>query len=87
MKICKASMERGSIPIPMSLFCSGTSSKDLHQTFKNSYINSTQNKHSTNNLPGRNSNYGEESVGNPNESRHCNISTSRPRFCNKPTEI
>ena len=55
----KVSMERESIRIPMSLFWSGTCSQDLHQTFKNSYINSTEKKHSIDNLPRRHSNYGE----------------------------
>ena len=35
----------------LSLFWSGTYSQDLHQTFKNSYISSTENKHPTDNLP------------------------------------
>ena len=35
----------------LSLFWSGTYSQDLHQTFKNSCINSTENKHPTDNLP------------------------------------
>ena len=86
-EVCKVSMERESIPIPMSLFWSGTCSQDLHQTFKNSYISSTENKHTIDNLPRRYSNYGEESGGNLNESRHINISTTTPRFCNKSTEI
>ena len=35
IEVCKVSMERKSILIPMSLFWSGTCSQDLHQTFKN----------------------------------------------------
>ena len=71
----------------MSLFWSGTCSQDLHQTFKNSYIISTEDKHTIDNLPQRYSYYGEESGGNLNESRHSNISTATPRFYNKSTEI
>ena len=62
-------MERESIPILMALFWPGTCSQDLHQTFKNSYINSMENKHSIDNLPQQYSNYGEESGGNLNDSR------------------
>ena len=71
----------------MSWLWSGTCPQDLHQTFKNPHISSAENKYSIDNLPRRYSNYGEESVGNLNESRHSNISTPTPRFCNKPTEI
>ena len=71
----------------MSLFWSGTCSQDLHQTFKNSYINSRENKHTIDNSPRQYSNFGEESGGNFNESRHSNISTATPRFCSKSTEI
>ena len=80
-------MEKEYISIPMSFFWSGICSQDLHQTFENSYISSTENKHLTDNLPRRYSNYVEESGGNLNESRHSNISTPAPRFCNKSTEI
>ena len=85
-QVCKVSMERETIPIHMYLVWSVTCSQDLHQTFKNSYINSTGNKHSIDNLP-RHFNYREESGRNLNESRHSNISTPTPRFCKKPTEI
>ena len=80
-------MERESIPFPISLFWSEICSQDLHQTFKNSYINSIENKLPIDNLPWQYSNYGEESGGNLNESRHSNISTTTPRFCNKSTDI
>ena len=86
-EVCKVSMERESISIPMSLFWSGICFQDLHQTFENSYINSTENKHLIDNLPRWYSNYVEESGGNLNESRHSNISTPTSRFCNKSTEI
>ena len=46
-----------------------------------------ENKHSVDNLPQRHSNYEEESAGNLKESRHSNIFTPTPRFCNKSTEI
>ena len=68
-QVCKVSMERESIPIPMALFWPGTCSQDLHQTFKNFYINSMENKHLIDNLPQQYSNYGEESGGNLNDSR------------------
>ena len=51
IEVCKVSMERESISIPMSLFWSGICFQDLHQTFENSYINSTENKHLIDNLP------------------------------------
>ena len=54
---------------------------------KKSCINSMQYKHLIDNLPWPYSNYGEKSGGNLNESRHSNISTTTPRFCNKSTEI
>ena len=46
-----------------------------------------ENKHPIDNLPQQYSHYGEESGGNLNESRHSNISTSTPRFCNKSSKI
>ena len=60
-EICKVSMKRKSIPVSMSLFWSGTCSQDLHQTFKNFYINSRENKHKIDNLPRGHSNYQQES--------------------------
>ena len=75
-------MERESAPVLMSLFWSETCSQDLHQTFQNSYISSTENKQSIDNLPRRQSNYREKSGGNFHVSRHSNISTPAPWVCN-----
>ena len=81
-------MEIKSIPVPMSLFCFGTCPKYLQQAFKISQINFTENKHSIDHLPWRNSNYEDkESGGNLNESTYSNISVPTPKFCNKSTQI
>ena len=81
-------MEIKSIPVPMSLSCSGTCPKYLQQAFKISYINFTKNKHSIDHLPRQHSNYEDkESGGNLNESTCSNISVPTPKFCNKSTQI
>ena len=86
-KVCKISVERRGLSIPMPLLRSGTCSQAVYKVDENSNCHSAKDQHKSDSLPGRYIINGQKLGGNSGGKGHFDFLASKSRFLNQSKKV